>query len=119
MEHPTDPPSTGFDYLGIHIVGERAATVDIRINTTFTDIGDEWTMWVRNGVLNARRAHHPDAQLTIAGPKPALAAVLLQPHNAKAAIEKFGLSTEGDPAVLDALADIVEDFDPHFNIVTP
>ncbi|MET9211564.1 MULTISPECIES: alkyl/aryl-sulfatase [unclassified Nocardia] len=108
-----------FDFLGVHIVGERAAEVDIRINTTFDDIGDEWTMWVRNGVLNARRGHSPEAQLTVTGPKPALAAILLQPKNAAAVIDKYTLSTAGDTGVLDTLATVVEDFDPAFDIVTP
>ncbi|MGW5575788.1 alkyl/aryl-sulfatase [Nocardia thailandica] len=108
-----------FDYLGVHVVGERAAEVDLRINTTFSDLGEEWTMWVRNGVLNARKGHHSGADLTIAGPKQALAAVLLQPRSAETVIDKFGLSTDGDLTVLETLAGVVEDFDPHFNISTP
>jgi hypothetical protein len=35
-------------------------------------------MWIWRGVLNARRGASPEAQLTVAGPKAALVATLLQ-----------------------------------------
>ncbi|MFI2336145.1 alkyl sulfatase C-terminal domain-containing protein [Nocardia rhamnosiphila] len=108
-----------FDYLAVHIIGDRAAAVDIRVNTTFTDTGDGWTMWVRHGVLNARSGHAPDAQLMVPGPKASLAALLLQPKTAREVIEKYSLRTDGDISVLDALAGVVDEFDPHFNIATP
>ena len=108
-----------FDFAGVHLVGERAADVDIRINLTFEDSGGDWTMWVRHGVLNAREGHADGAQLTIAGPKAALAGVLLQPANAKAIIDRAGLKTDGDLSVLDTLASVTDTFDAHFNISTP
>ncbi len=108
-----------FDYLAVHVVGSRAAEVDIRINLTFTDTGSDWTMWVRHGVLHARPGHVEDAQLTVSGSKPALAAVILQPKRARAAIDQYDVQTTGDIDALDVLSGVVEDFDPHFNIVTP
>lgn len=76
-------------------------------------------MWVRNGVLNARKGHIDDAQLTVAGPKAALAALLLQPSRANEIIEQAHLSTEGDLGVLDTFASVMDTFEPDFNIVTP
>lgn len=108
-----------FDFAGVHIAGERAADVDIRINVTFLDSGGDWTMWVRHGVLNARQGHADGAQLTIAGPKAALAGILLQPANAKAVISRAGVKADGDLDVLDILASITDTFDAHFNISTP
>ncbi|WP_216911572.1 alkyl/aryl-sulfatase [Nocardia noduli] len=108
-----------FDYLGVHIIGDRAADVDIRINVTFADGGGDWTMWVRNGVLNARAGHAADAGFAVSGPKAALAALLLQPKQAVAVIGKYDLATEGDIAVLDELAGVVDEFDAHFDISTP
>lgn len=108
-----------FDYAGVHIIGGHAATADIRINFTFTGSGGDWTMWVRNGVLNARPGHAADARLTIAGPKPALAGVLLQPAQANAIITKAGLKTDGDLSVLQTLASVMDSFDSNFNISTP
>jgi alkyl sulfatase BDS1-like metallo-beta-lactamase superfamily hydrolase len=108
-----------FDFMGVHVIGEKAAGVDIRLNVTFDDTGDEWTMWIRNGVLNARPGHADGAQLTITGPKADLTALLLQPAQAGYVIAKDALKTEGDPAVLDSLASVIDTFDPYFNISTP
>ena len=44
---------------------------DLRIDLDFTDQGEAWTMWIKNGVLHARRARSSAAQLTISGPKAA------------------------------------------------
>ena len=108
-----------FDFAGVHLAGERAADVDIRVNLTFEGSGGDWTMWVRRGVLERREGHADVAHLTIAGPKAALAAVLLQPANAKAIIDRAGLKTDGDLSVLDTLASVTDTFDTHFNISTP
>ena len=108
-----------FDFAGVHIIGEKASEVDFRINFTFAEHGDEWTMWVRNGVLNARKGHVEGAQLSVSGPKPALAGVLLQPDGARELIGNAGVAADGDLGVLDTLASVTDTFDPAFNIVTP
>jgi alkyl sulfatase BDS1-like metallo-beta-lactamase superfamily hydrolase len=76
-------------------------------------------MWVRNGVLNARPGHADGADLTVTGPKPALAALLLGPADAAGTIARFSLHTEGDTGVFATLAAVTDTFDPHFNLVTP
>ena len=68
-------------------------------------------MWVRNSVLNARPGHVDGAQLTVAGPKAALAALLLQPAQADAVIAKAGLATDGDTGVFATLATLMDTFD--------
>jgi alkyl sulfatase BDS1-like metallo-beta-lactamase superfamily hydrolase len=108
-----------FDFMAVHVIGDKAAAIDIRLNVTFDDTGDEWTMWIRNGVLNARRGHADDVQLTITGPKADLAALLLQPTQAEYIIAKDALKTEGDLAVLESLASVIDTFDPYFRISTP
>jgi alkyl sulfatase BDS1-like metallo-beta-lactamase superfamily hydrolase len=110
-----------FDFTALHIIGDRAATagVDIAINFTFTDNGGDWHMWVRNGVLNARPGHTEKATFSVSGPKAALAGLLLQPGNAKAIIDKAGLSTTGDAGTLDTLASVLDTFDANFNLATP
>jgi alkyl sulfatase BDS1-like metallo-beta-lactamase superfamily hydrolase len=108
-----------FDFLGVRIIGEKASEVDFRINFTFAEHGDEWTMWVRNGVLNAQKGHVEGARLSVSGPKPALAGVLLQPGEARELIDKASVAVDGDLGVLDTLASVTDTFDPAFNIVTP
>lgn len=76
-------------------------------------------MWIRGGVLNARPGHIPGAQLTVTGPKPALAQVLLNPGDAADLSTKLGVTADGDLQVLAELAQVTDAFDPHFNLITP
>jgi alkyl sulfatase BDS1-like metallo-beta-lactamase superfamily hydrolase len=59
------------------------------------------------------------ANVTTAGPKADLAALLLKPSQAEYIIAKDALKTEGDLAVLDCLGSVIDTFDPYFNICTP
>ncbi|NGO74176.1 MBL fold metallo-hydrolase [Streptomyces sp. YC504] len=108
-----------FDYAAIHVIGEKAAEVDVRINYAFTDLDETWNMWVTNGVLNARRGASPDAQLTVTGPKRALVGAVLQPSTAAKLAEAGQIKLEGEAAALDAYAGVLDVFDTDFAIVTP
>ena len=108
-----------FDFVAVHVIGEQAADVDVRINCTFTDIGSDWTMWVRHGVLNAREGHIDEVQLTVRGPKPAIARLLLQPGGATELIANGAVTTDGDTSTLHTLASVMDVFDVRFNIATP
>jgi alkyl sulfatase BDS1-like metallo-beta-lactamase superfamily hydrolase len=108
-----------FDFVAVHVIGEKAADVDVRINCTFSDIGGDWTMWVRHGVLNAREGHVDDVQLTVRGPKPAIARLLLQPGGAAEVIASAAVTADGDTTALDTLTSVMDAFDTRFNIATP
>ncbi|MEU5406313.1 alkyl/aryl-sulfatase [Nocardia asteroides] len=108
-----------FDFVAVHVIGEKAAGVDLRIDLDFTDHDEHWTTWIRRGVLNARRGKSDDAQLTIAGPKAFLTAVLLKPEVAAKLAAGQKITLTGDDTVLGTLAGILDDFDPAFPIVTP
>lgn len=66
-----------------------------------------------------RQGHADGAQLTMAGPKAALAGLLLQPAQATGIVARAGLKTEGDLPVLDTLASVIDTFNPRFTISTP
>ncbi|WP_251152582.1 alkyl sulfatase dimerization domain-containing protein [Cellulosimicrobium sp. Marseille-Q4280] len=108
-----------FDYAAVHVIGEKAAEVDVRFDVDFTDRGETWTAWVANGVLNARPGASTDALLTVRAPKALAAAVLLQPAAAGKLAAAGKVTLDGDPAVLDAYASVLDEFDPNFAIVTP
>ena len=111
-----------FDFAAVHVNGERAADVDVRIDFTFTDAGDAgetWTMWVKRGVLNARRGAAPDTQLTVSGPKAALVGAILKPAAAQQLGQAGKIKLDGDESALETFAGVLDDFDPSFNIVTP
>ena len=107
------------DYAAIHIIGEKAAGLDLRVNVEITDLGERWTFWVRNGVLNARMGAAADARLTVSGPKAAITGFLLKPAAARQLAQAGKLELKGDETVLDELAAVMDEFDPHFNMVTP
>ena len=68
-----------FDFAAVHVIGDKAADTDVRIDFTFTDLDETWTVWVKRGVLNARRGASPDTQLTVSGPKAAWSASSCNP----------------------------------------
>ena len=108
-----------FDFAAVHIDGERAADADIRLDLVFTDRGETWTMWVRNGVLNARSGTSAHPQATASGPKAAIVGLLLKPTAARALVEKGAVEVAGDLGAFDAYAAVVDEFDPDFAIITP
>ncbi|MEU4709077.1 alkyl sulfatase dimerization domain-containing protein [Nocardia salmonicida] len=108
-----------FDFVSVHVIGEKAADVDLRIMLDFTDHDEQWTMWIRRGVLNARRGRFGDPQLTVSGPKPFLTSVMLKPGAARQLAAGGKITLGGDATVLETLAGILDEFDPAFAIVTP
>ncbi|MGW1991768.1 alkyl/aryl-sulfatase [Embleya sp. NPDC001921] len=108
-----------FDFVAVHVIGDKAADADLRIDFHFTDLDRTWTMWVRRGVLNARPGASPDAALTVTGPKPALVATLLEPDSAHALADSGTITLTGDKSLLPSLASLLDTFDPNFPIVTP
>ena len=108
-----------FDFASVHVIGDQAANAGLRIGFTFTDLGEIWTVWVKRGVLNARRGASPDTQLTVSGPKAALVGVVLQPAAAAQLAQAGKIQIDGDESVLTTFAGLMDEFDPNFSIVTP
>lgn len=108
-----------FDYAAVHLIGDKAAQANLRIDFQFTDIDETWTMWVNRGVLNARRGACPDTQLTVSGPKASLVGALLKPAAAAQLAQDGQLKLTGDERVLTSLASLLDAFDPNFNIISP
>jgi alkyl sulfatase BDS1-like metallo-beta-lactamase superfamily hydrolase len=107
-----------FDFAAVHLIGDKAADADLRIDFAFTDHDQTWTMWIKRGVLNARAGASPYAQLTVSGPKAALVGVILQPAAGQLA-QAGKIKLEGDPSALATLAGLLDEFDLDFSIVTP
>ncbi|MFG3141896.1 alkyl/aryl-sulfatase [Streptomyces sp. NPDC048211] len=108
-----------FDFAAVHLIGEKAADADLRIDFRFTDLDETWTMWVARGVLNARRGAHPGTRLTVTGPKAALVGALLKPAAAPDLARGGKITFDGDAAALQTLAGLLDEFDPDFPVVTP
>jgi alkyl sulfatase BDS1-like metallo-beta-lactamase superfamily hydrolase len=108
-----------FDFAGVHLIGDKAVDTDVRIDFAFTDLDQTWTVWVKRGVLNARVGASPDTQLTVTGPKVAVAGIVLNPASAPQIAQSGEIELNGDASALQRYADVMDQFDPNFNIVTP
>ncbi|MGC5165996.1 alkyl/aryl-sulfatase [Luteimicrobium sp. DT211] len=111
-----------FDFAAVHVDGVKAADADLRLAFTFTDVGDggtAWTVWVANGVLNAREGVWGSPSVTVAGPKGAVVGAVLQPAAAEKLAAAGRLTVDGDASVLAAYGALLDEFDPNFPIVTP
>lgn len=108
-----------FDFAAVHVIGERAADVDLRIGFRFTDLDETWSMRVARGVLNARRGARPGTPLTVTGPKAALVGALLKPAAAPGMARDGKITLDGDETLLGAFAGLLDEFDPNFAVVTP
>ncbi|WP_314613144.1 alkyl sulfatase C-terminal domain-containing protein [Streptomyces stackebrandtii] len=108
-----------FDFVAVHVIGEKAATADLRIDFTFTENDETWTMWIGRGVFNARRGASPDTPLTVTGTKPALVSPLLKPASAAKPVEAGKIELNGAADRLETFAGLLDTFDPDFAIVTP
>lgn len=108
-----------FDFAAVHVDGVKAANEDIRITFSFTDIGETWTMWVSNGVLNARASTLADTRATVSGGKADLVGVLLKPAAAPRLAAAGRITLEGDETALVRFGSVLDEFDPNFAIVTP
>ena len=108
-----------FAFAGVHVIGDKAVDTDLRIDFAFTDMDQTWTVWVKRGVLNARLGASPETHLTVSGPKAALTGVVLKPDGAHELAEAGRIQLDGDTSVLQAYADVMDQFEINFNIVTP
>jgi alkyl sulfatase BDS1-like metallo-beta-lactamase superfamily hydrolase len=115
-----------FDFAAVHVIGEKAAKVDLHIDYTFTDLNQTWSVRIRHGVLNARLGTagngptgNGTAPLTVSGPKATLVGAVLNPAAAAKLARAGQLTLDGDASVLETLAGLMDEFDPDFAIVTP
>ncbi|QDW62319.1 alkyl/aryl-sulfatase [Oerskovia sp. KBS0722] len=108
-----------FDFAAVHLIGDKAVDVDLRLDFAFTDLDTTWTVWIRRGVLNARPGASADTHLTVSGPKSALVGLILDPTRADDLAQSGQIQLDGDVAALATLAEIMDKFDPNFNIITP
>jgi alkyl sulfatase BDS1-like metallo-beta-lactamase superfamily hydrolase len=108
-----------FDFAAVHVIGDKAADTDLRIDFSFTDIGETWTMWIKRGVLNARPGASPDTLLTVSGAKANLISIILKPATAPQAADAGRIQLAGDASTMQDYAAVMDEFDLNFNIVTP
>jgi alkyl sulfatase BDS1-like metallo-beta-lactamase superfamily hydrolase len=103
-----------FDSLAIRVNGPRAWAETLTVDWHFTDTDERYRLTLRNGVLVHTRTDRPTdgADLSVALTRGRLMPLL-------AGKQTDGVRYDGDPGVLRRLAEVLDDPDPAFAIVTP
>jgi alkyl sulfatase BDS1-like metallo-beta-lactamase superfamily hydrolase len=105
-----------FDSFAININGPRAWDLDVAVDVTFLDVGANYRLTLRNGVLVYRKvpANEATAAATIK-----LANKLRLLMFAAGDADSPGLEVTGDADALPSIIAALDRPDPNFNIVTP
>ena len=107
-------PEQLLDAIAISVDGPKAWDLDLSINLTFTDLGQNYRVTLRNGVLIYRLADaDPDAAASVSVAKMRLLALMAGDHDSP------GVDITGDTTQLAALLGVLEQGNPGFDIVTP
>ena len=108
-----------FDYLAVRLNGAQAGDREITIACRFPDVGQEWTLLIRNGALSQRHgiAAGADATLTVA--RSDLDAIVLGETKLPALLDAGAVTLEGDASAVHDFLGLLDDFDFWFDIVTP
>lgn len=108
-------PEQLLDAIAITVDGPRAWDLDLALDLTFTDVGRNFRVTLRNGVLVyvEKPADDGSAQATVSLSKTRLLALLGGDR------ESAGIERSGDTGVLDRLMSVLQPGDPSFDIVVP
>lgn len=113
-------PEMFFDYLAVHINGEKAANAQAVFNVDLGTDGGKYKLELENGVLNHSadaQASNADASITLN--RATLNKIILKEESLKQAEEKGDVQISGNHAKLDEFLGYLDSFDFWFNMVTP
>lgn len=113
-------PEMFFDYLAVHINGEKAANAQAVFNVDLGADSGKYKLELENGVLNHSadtQASNADASITLN--RATLNKIILKEESLKQAEEKGDVQISGNHAKLDEFLGYLDSFDFWFNMVTP
>lgn len=113
-------PEMFFDYLAVHINGEKAANAQAVFNIDLGADGGKYKLELENGVLNHSadaQASNADASITLN--RATLNKIILKEESLKQAEEKGDVQISGNHVKLDEFLGYLDSFDFWFNMVTP
>ncbi|MNP28267.1 hypothetical protein D3C76_1212240 [compost metagenome] len=109
-----------FDYLAMRLKGPEVADKHITLNLDFTDLKQQYTLEMVNGVLNhteGMQAKNADATVTLT--RDTLNKLMLKETTLKDATSAGSIKIDGAQAKLEELMSYMDNFDFWFPIVTP
>ncbi|MBJ9517147.1 alkyl/aryl-sulfatase [Citrobacter portucalensis] len=113
-------PEMFFDYLAVHINGQKAGDAKSVFNIDLGSDGGKYKLELENGVLNhTANAEAKDADATITLNRDTLNEIILKEVTLKQAQDSGDVKITGDGAKLDAMLGYMDKFEFWFNIVTP
>jgi alkyl sulfatase BDS1-like metallo-beta-lactamase superfamily hydrolase len=104
------------DSFAININGPRAWDLDVTVDITFLDVGANYRLTLRNGVLVYRK---DEADESTADATVKLANKLRLLTFAAGDTDSPGLEIAGDADALPSIIAVIDRPDPNFNIITP
>ena len=113
-------PEMFFDYLAVHINGEKAANAKAVFNVDLGSEGGKYKLELENGVLNHSanvQASNPDA--TIVLNRETLNKIILKQESLQQAEAQGDVRVAGNHAKLDEMLGYMDKFEFWFNMVTP
>ena len=113
-------PEMFFDYMAVHINGEKAANAHAVLNFNFGDQGGKYKLELENGVLNHTpnsEANNADATINLS--RDTLNRIILKEETLQQAKDKGDVKITGDAGKLDEVLGYMDKFNFWFNIVTP
>ncbi|MCK6264441.1 MBL fold metallo-hydrolase [Vibrio sp. ZSDE26] len=113
------PPEMLFDYLAVRLLPEKAAGKDYTINIDFTDLDEQYTLYIENSVLNHTRMINDDPDVSLTLTKATLDDVQLGVTTLEKAISSGDIKLKGDKKVFRDFVGMLDTFNFWFNIVTP
>jgi len=112
------PPEMLFDFFAVRLNGPKAWGKKIGMNVNFTDLRQNYSLVVNNGVLNySKPMASPDVTLTMT--KATIDAIQLKTLNMDEAIQKGDIKVDGNGEAFKEFLGLLDDFPFWFNIVTP
>ncbi len=114
------PMEMFFDYLAIRVDGIRAQDLEARFDWVIPDRGEQWRLTLVNGVLNhSKGSHGARADATVRLDHATLVRMLHEGTSLAQALAEGMLAIEGARERFDAFVQVLEEFDPGFNVVEP
>lgn len=113
------PPEMMFDYLGVRLNGPRAAGKKITLNVNFTDLNQDYTLTVENGVLNHSPGPVPGADASLRLTKATMNEIQMGNVKLEDAVKSNDVTVDGNRGAVDEFVGLLDTFPMWFNIVTP
>jgi alkyl sulfatase BDS1-like metallo-beta-lactamase superfamily hydrolase len=108
------------DFAAVRVNPEKAAAQAFKLNIELTDRQEKLLITVGNGVLvHEHGVSDGDAGASLAMSRPAFLMALFMGQPLERAISAGEITVEGEPALFQALVDLIEPLTANFPIVTP